>query len=300
MDLLTSMRVFTRVVEFESFARAARSEGLSPAMVSKHVAALEARLGVTLLARTTRRVRPTDAGLAFHDKCIDTLRLADDAISNVQAVSRAVDGTLRITAPLEFGNMHIAPLLPAIRRAHPGLVVSMLFSNRVVDLAEEGVDVAVRIAQKLDTQLAGRQVAASRLMLVASPAYLAANGLMRQPKEITRHPALCFSVGRWDTWSFKREDQEIRIKVAPALQSTSSEGLRQCALHDGGIALLPSFLVGEDVRAGRLRQVLPGWDMGTLNIYALYPQRKHHPARLRVFIDSLVAHFGEQSTRDPF
>lgn len=300
MDLLTSMRVFTRVVELESFSRAARSEDISPAMVSKHVAALEARLGVSLLVRTTRRVRATDAGAAFADRCAEALRAADAAVSTVQTVSRAVDGKLRITAPIEFGNMHIAPLLPAIRREHPSLQISMLSSNRVIDLVEEGVDVAVRIAERLDTRLAGRQIAVSRLMLVCSPAYLAENGPVRQPKDVLKHPALCFSVGSRDTWAFKRRGEDLRIKLAPALQSTSSEGLRQCALAGGGIALLPSFLVGEDVRTGRLQRLLPGWDTGTLKIYALYPQRKHHPARLRVFIDALLGSLGDVPNRDPF
>lgn len=300
MDLLTSMRVFTRVVELESFARAARSEDISPAMVSKHVAALEARLGVSLLVRTTRRVRATDAGAAFAERCAEALRAAEAAVSTVQTASRAVDGKLRITAPIEFGNMHIAPLLPAIRREHPGLQISMLSSNRVIDLVEEGVDVAVRIAERLDTRLAGRQIAVSRLMLVCSPAYLGESGPVRQPKDVLKHPTLCFSVGHRDTWTFKRRDEDLRIKLSPALQSTSSEGLRQCALAGGGIALLPSFLVGEDVRAGRLKRVLPGWDTGTLKIYALYPQRKHHPARLRVFIDALVGSLGDVPDRDPF
>jgi DNA-binding transcriptional LysR family regulator len=176
----------------------------------------------------------------------------------------------------------------------------MLFNNRVVDLVEEGVDVAVRVARRLDTQLAGRQVAASRLMVVGSPAYLSEHPTIRRPKDLAAHPALCFSVGSWDTWSFRRKAEDIRIKLTPALQSTSSEGLRQCALAGGGLALLPSFLVGEDVRAERLRQVLPAWDCGTLNIYALYPQRKHHPARLRVFVDALVERFGDVPTADPF
>lgn len=297
---MTSMRVYSRVVEFESFARAARAEGLSPAMVSKHVASLEKGLGVSLLVRTTRKVRTTDAGAVFHEKCLEALRATEAAVDSVRAASRAIDGTLRITAPVEFGNMHIAPLMPELRRAHPGLAISMLFNNRVVDLVEEGVDVAVRIAPRLDTQLAGRQIASSRLMVVASHAYLSSRAVIRRPKDVGGHPALCFSVGNWDTWSFRRKQEEVRTRLTPALHSTSSEALRQCALAGGGLALLPSFLVGEDVRAGRLRQVLPGWDCGTLHIHALYPQRKHHPGRLRVFVDALVGRFGGDPAADPF
>lgn len=111
---------------------------------------------------------------------------------------------------------------------------------------------------------------------------------------------MCFSVGGWDTWSFDRKADSIQIKLTPAIQSTSSESLRQCALAGAGLSLLPSFLVGEDVRAGRLKQVLPAWDCGMLNVYALYPQRKHHPARLRVFVDALLERFGNVPTQDPF
>ena len=292
MDRLTSMRVFARVVELSGFAAAARDVGLSTAMVSKHVAALERRLGVPLLARTTRRVAPTEAGQRFHAHCIEILRAVDEAELEAGAQALEPVGCLRITAPVELGQRHLAPLLAPLLRRHPQLSVWLDLSNRVVDLIEEGLDVAIRVAPELDTALHGRQVTSSRLLTVAAPSYLRRHGVPRTPDALSSHPTLAFAIGAGQHWVFARGDEQQTVKLVPRLLSTSSDALRQAACDGAGVAMLPTFLVDDEIASGRLRPVLRDWSLGTLKIYALYPARRTHPARLRVFLDALLGRFG--------
>lgn len=300
MDQLTSMRAFAKVVDLAGFAPAARALGISTPMVSKHVAALEARLGVPLLTRTTRRVAPTEAGQRFHTHCQEILAAVEEAEQEVSAQAASPVGCLRVTAPVEFGNLHIAPLLPALLRRHAGLTVSLDLSNRVVDLAEEGLDAAVRIAAALDSRLRGRHVASSRLVLVASPGYLKRRGTPKTPADLDRHATLSFALGPATAWPFTRAGTTLAHAVRPRLLSTSSEAVREACLQGEGVALLPTFLVGQHLAEGRLRTVLRDWEHGTLKVYVLYPDRRSHPARLRAFIDALVRRFGPDPQRDGF
>jgi DNA-binding transcriptional LysR family regulator len=300
MDQITSMTVFSKVVELAGFAAAGRSLGISTAMVSKHIAALEKHLGVPLLARTTRRVSPTEDGSRYYAHCQEILQLLADAEGELGLRSREPAGCLRVTAPVEFGNLHISPLVHALLRRHAGLSISMNLSNRVVDLAEEGLDVAVRIAADMDSSLRGRHIASSDLLLVASPQYLERRGTPRKPGELERHSLLTFSIGPGDNWPFTRANERFTLPVKARLLSTSSEALRQAACAGEGIALLPTFLVGDELERGTLVRVMPSWRHATLKIYVLYPNRRVQPARLRVFIDALVERFGEDPDRDGF
>lgn len=300
MDRLTSMQAFTQVAELSSFAAAARKLGMSPAMVTKHIAHLERLLNVTLLTRSTRKVSLTEAGAKYLHHCIEVLRLVAAASDQIAHQTDTPSGTLRVTAPVELGNRHIAPLIPQLITTHPQLCIQLDFSNRVVDLIEEGMDVAVRVAAKLDTALSGRQLASSRLVPVAAPSYLAQRGTPKKPEDLISHDALVFGVGDWAAWKYTNSRQAGTITVAPRMHSTSSEALRVAALEGAGISLLPTFLVGDDLRAGRLQPLLTRWNFGALGIHALYPQRRYHPARLRAFIDLLVAHFGGDPRCDPF
>lgn len=300
MDQLTSMRVFVRVVDLAGFAAAARMLDLSPAMVSKHVAALERRLGVPLLARTTRRVVPTEAGQRFHAHCVEILRAVDEAEQEVGTQAQEPVGCLRITAPVEFGQRHLAPLLPPLLRRHAQLSIYLDLSNRVVDLVEEGLDVAIRIAPALDTALRGRQITTSRLLLVAAPAYLRRQGTPKTPEALTQHTTLSFALGPGRHWVLARDGERRAVDVAPRLLATSSDAVREAALAGSGIAMLPTFLVDDALARGALRVVLPQWDIATLRIYALHPNRRTNPARLRVFLDALVERFGADPDTDGF
>lgn len=300
MDTLTSMRAFVHVAELASFSAAARRMQLSPAMVTKHIAHLEARVGATLLLRTTRKVTLTQAGAAYHLQCQEVLRLVADAEEGLGRQADEPVGTLRVTAPVELGNRHVAPLAAALLQAHPDLAIEFQFTNRVVDLAEEGVDVAVRVAPALDSGLPGRRIATSRLLPVASPAYLARHGMPVDPQDLSSHPALIFGIGDWRHWNAVRHPHSTAVKMCPRLRSSASETLREAALGDAGVSLLPTFLVGEDLRAGRLVPLLTDWDFGRLGIHLLYPQRRHRPARLRVFVEALTARLGTDPQADPF
>lgn len=300
MDRLTGMRVFVKVVDLGGFAAAARAVGLSTAMVSKHVAALEQRLGVPLLTRSTRRVAPTEQGRRYHALCTDILQAVDEADREVSLQARQPVGCLRLTAPVEFGNLHVAPLLAGLMRRHPGLSVNLDLSNRVVDLVEEGLDVAVRIASGLDTSLRGRHVTSSRLLLAAAPRYLRRHGRPRDPAQLAGHALLSFALGPGTSWTFERDGVRQVLQVRPRFLSSSSEALRVAACAGQGIALLPTFLAAPQLASGELQPVLPDWQYGTLRIYALYPARRTQPARLRVFIDALVERFGDDPDSDGF
>lgn len=300
MDRLTSMRVFVRVVDLNGFAAAARALGLSTAMVSKHVAALERRLGVALLARTTRRVAATEAGQRFHAHCVEILRAVDEAEQEVGAQAQSPLGCLRITAPVELGQRHLAPLLPPLLRRHPQLSVWLDLSNRIVDLVEEGLDLAIRVAPVVDSALRGRQLTSSRLLAVAAPSYLRRHGTPKTPEALSRHATLGFAVGAGLSWVFSRDGARHAVDIAPRLLSTSSDAVRQAACAGSGIAMLPTFLVDDELAQGLLRPVLGDWSLGTLKIHALYAARRTHPARLRVFLDALAERFGPDPEADGF
>lgn len=300
MDTLTSMRVFACVAELNSFSGAARRLAMSPAMVTKHMAGLERRLQATLLTRTTRKVALTEAGARYLRHCQDVLRLVAEAEEELGRQADDPSGLLRITAPVELGNRHVAPIVASLLERHPGLAIQFDFTNRVVDLMEEGFDAAVRVAARLDSGLAGRQVASSRLLPVASPAYLRAHGVPRDPRDLEGQPALVFGIGDWSRWTHGREQRTDRLLVTPRLRSSSSEALRIAALAGAGVSLLPTFLVGDDLRAGQLVPLLTAWDFGRLGIHLLYPQRRYRPARLRVFVDALLDRLGDDPQADPF
>lgn len=302
MDTLTSMRVFAGVADLGGFAAAARRLEMSPAMVTKHIAHLESRLHATLLIRTTRKVALTEAGARYLRQCQEVLRLVGEAEAELGQQQERPSGTLRVTAPVELGNRHVAPLVAPLLQAHPELAIQFDFTNRVVDLTEEGVDVAVRVAAQLDSSLAGRRIASARLLPVASPAYLARQGRPLQPADLSRHEALVFGIGDWTRWPYAHvgDGHSGAVPMAPRLRSSSSEALRGAALQGAGISLLPTFLVGDDLVAGTLEPLLTDWDFGRLGIHLLYPQRRFRPPRLRVFVDALLARFGDDPLADPF
>ena len=301
MDTFASIQAFVRVVESGGFAGAARSLGISTAMVSKHITALEARLGVRLLDRNTRKTAPTEAGQRYFEHCVDMLSSLEHAESELTDRCRTLRGTLRVTAPIEFGNAHLVPLVPDFLREYPHLKVVLDLSNRVVDLVAEGMDVAIRISQQLDSVMAGRQLASSSLMVLAAPEYLKQHGWPDTIEQLADLHALCFSVPAPMTeWRYRLNGQTGSVRVTSRLETTSSEALRSAAVRGSGITLLPTFVAGDDIAAGRLIQLFPDADFGALQIHVLYAHRRHVPAKVRAFIDFLLRQFGDVSSRDSF
>ncbi len=291
---LQQLASFIAVVNVGSFVGAADALGLSKAAVSRHVTDLETQLGVRLLHRTTRRLSLTDEGQRFHARATELLALAGELESETSAGSGEAAGVLRINAPLTFGNLHLAPLWPGFLAANPKVALDVTLNDRVVDLVEEGYDVAVRITNLASSQLVSRRLATTRVVLCASPAYLAEHGTPSHPRELAGHEVISYAY--WtggDDWRFTGADGEARVRVRPRIHTNSGDTCRIAALSGLGVVLQPDFLVGDDLRRGDLVELLPGWRSLELGIHAVYASRKHLPMKTRRLVDFLVEAFAK-------
>lgn len=300
MDTVMSMRAFARVVELGGLAAAARALGMSPAMVAKHVNSLEERTGARLLDRTTRLVRPTVSGHAYYQRLVAILDALDEAEAAAGADTATPKGRLRLTAPVELGQEHLASVIAEFLGLHPSVSIVSDFTNRSVDLVQEGFDLAIRVASRLDTGLIGRKLATSRFFVVASPDLLRRTGRPDEPQAFAGLPTLSFAVPmpRLE-WSWDGPDKG-HVRITPRLISSSSEALRIAACQGAGFTWLPSFICGRDIAAGNLVPVMTDRDWGSLSIYALYPHRRFVPNRLRLFLDLVSARFGGDPDGDPW
>jgi DNA-binding transcriptional LysR family regulator len=295
MDRFQEMRVFAGVVDAGSFVRAADELAVSKAAVSRVVADLEARLGVRLLHRTTRRLSLTGEGEVFHLRCKELLAAVQEAESEVTERSGRAVGTLKVTAPVTFGLLHLAPLWPGFLAAHPELALEVNLSDRQVDLVEEGVDLAVRIARLESSSLVSRQLSSTRLVLCASKRYLRAKGTPRQPKDLTRHDVLAYSLlAMGDAWEFEGPQGPVTVRVNPRVRTNSGDTCRAMALRGAGIILQPMFMVEDDLNSGALVELLPKYRSIEFGIYAVYPSRKHVLPKVRLLIDYLAQSFAKR------
>ena len=288
------MAVFARVVEAGSFSRAADALGMSKSAVSKQIARLEDRLGARLLNRTTRQLSLTEAGTAFYSGCQQLVSDAESAEAAVTHLAQAPRGTLHVNAPMTFGQQHVAPALPAFMAQHPDLAVDLQLNDRTVDLVDEGFDVAIRIGQLADSSLIAKRLAPLRGRLVASPEYLDHHGRPAHPSDLKHHTCLIYSyfaAGR--SWPFRGPDGPIRVPVDGRLEANNGDVLLTAARGGMGIAQLPTFICGDDLRAGRLESVLDAWlDPSDGAVHAVYPASRTVLPKVRVFIDFLAARFG--------
>lgn len=303
MDKFLEMRTFAAVVDAGSFVGAADALDLSKPAVSRHVNELEARLGVRLLQRTTRRLSLTSEGEVFHARCKELLAQVDEAEAEVSSRSGEATGLLKLSVPVTFGERHLAPLWPVFLAQHPRVSLDVSLADRTVDLVEEGFDLAIRIARLQASSLVSRRIATSRLHLCASPAYLAQHGTPQHPDELARHAVLAYTLlSTGEHWSFTGPEGEVAVNVNPRFRSNSGETCRSGALAGQGIILQPDFLVGPDLAAGTLVELLPQYRSLEFGIYAVYPTRKHVAPKVRRLIDFLVASFqtppesGQQAT----
>ncbi|MEP6558305.1 MAG: LysR family transcriptional regulator [Burkholderiales bacterium] len=289
MDKFQQMRVFAAVVDAGSFVGAAAAIELSKAAVSRHVQELEARLGVLLLQRTTRRLSLTDEGRAFHARCKDLLANVDEAEAEITVRAGEASGLLKINVPVSFGNLRLAPLWGAFLERNPKVTLDIVLADRVVDLVEEGFDMAVRIARLPDSSLVSRQLASTQLIVCASPAYLARHGTPQHPADLAHHAVVAYSLfSMGDNWQFEGPDGPASVKVRPRVYANSGDTCRAVALQHQGIVLQPSFLVGDDLKSGALVPLLPAYRSIKLGIYAVYPTRRHLSPKVRALVDFLV------------
>jgi DNA-binding transcriptional LysR family regulator len=299
VDHEENMKVFVQVAQHASFAAAARQLRISTASASKRVAALEARVGARLFDRTTRRVGLTEAGRIYLERCLECLHALEDADASVGELTKTPKGSLRVTAPLDFGE-HLTPVLADVMNAHPHLVADLRLTNRVVDMVEEGIDVGIRVAGSLDGHFVARPLARTRLAIFGAPAYLEKHGRPKRPEDLERHKNLIFTEPRpRDELVFSRNGRQVRVKLSPTLTSNHAAAL-QIALHKGvGLAMMPSFVAARDLEAGSIEAVLTDWSLPHLNVFAVYPHRRFLSPKVKVFVEALRAAFGDGS-RDPW
>ena len=292
MDRFKEMQAFAAVADAGSFVRAAEALQVSKTAVSRLIGDLEARLGVRLLHRTTRRLSLTAEGEVFHARCKALTADVEEAEAEVTARAGEAVGQLRLNVPVSFGLMHLAPLWPAFLQQHPKVTLDVTLADRIIDLVDEGYDLAVRIAQLPASSLVSRKIASTRLVLCASPDYLRRHGEPSHPADIARHTVFTYTLlATGDTWNFEGPDGPVEVKVTPRLRSNNGDTCCAAALQHQGIVLQPSFMVSHHLRAGALVQVLPQYRSLELGVYAVYASRRHVTPKVRVVIDFLVEAF---------
>ena len=290
MDRLNEMEAFVRVVDLGGFTDAAKKMGLSKSAVSKHVASLEDRLGARLLNRTTRRVSPTDIGLAFYDRAIRVLAEASEADAMVTAMQEAPRGELRVSAPVSYGFRRLAPAVSDFLRLYPDISVHMTLDDRFVELVAEGYDLAIRIGELPDSTLRARKLSEVSLHMVASPAYLAGRGVPRDIAELSEHELLHYSnLASGNFWRLLGPNgKERQVRATGRLTVNNGDALCRAALEGLGIAQAPDFILGDALETGALVEVLPETQRPPLGVFAIYPQGRFPQPKLRAFIDHLV------------
>ncbi|MEO8119510.1 MAG: LysR family transcriptional regulator [Rhodoferax sp.] len=294
MDRFLEMQTFNAVVDAGSFVKAADALDVSKAAVSRYVADLEARLGVRLLQRTTRRLSLTEEGQVFYARSKELLAGVEEAEIEVSSRSAAASGLLRVNAPLTFGIRHLAPLWGVFRTRYPNVTLDVTLADRVVDLVEEGYDVAIRIATLPSSTLVSKRLASTRMVLCASPQYLKLHGAPRQPAELAAHAVISYSY--WatrDEWHFDGPQGPVSVKTHPCMHTNNGDTCRAAALAHQGVILQPTFLVGDDLAAGTLVELMPEFHSLEMGIYALYPTRKHVSPKVRALVDFLAGHFAQ-------
>lgn len=286
MDRFQQLTSFVEVARRQSFARAAEQLGVNVSAVSRAVAALETRLGVRLLQRTTRRVALSEAGRVHFARCEALLAELESAEATVSESAGTLRGTLRVSAPSGFGHTHVVPIVPEFSARHAHLTLDLQLSNRYVDLIEEGFDLAIRVGTLEDSRLVARRLAPSRRVLVASSVYLQAHGRPRQPRQLAAHACLVLDIGPYpEQWELVKKNAKAVLRATGPLRCNNALALRDVCRAGLGIALLPQFAVAADLKRGDLKLVLPGWSTPEHGIYAVYPSYRFIPAKVRAFVD---------------
>lgn len=295
MDRLKQIESFVSAATRGSISAAARVEGVTPAIIGRRLDALETRLGVKLLLRTTRKLTITFEGQAFLEDCQKTLNDLANAEAAVSLGSVRASGQLRVSAPSGFGRRHVAPLVGEFMLGNPEVRVNLNLSDRLVDLVNENIDCAIRIGELTDSSLVSVRLGEMRRMVVASPAYLVAHGVPREPADLVGHN--CLSLGQQRGWLFKHpQTGEVEtLKVGGVFECNDGAVLHDWALAGRGLAWRSLWEVGQDLKEGRLTSVLDAWQAPPLGIYAVFPQRRHLPLRVRLFIDLLKDTYGRPS-----
>jgi len=290
MDTLQSMKVFRSVVDGGSFVAAARALDVSTAMASKHVANLEKRLGTRLLNRSSRHLSLTDAGRVYFEQVRDALDNLESAELAVGQTAVAPRGTLKVTAPVWFANAHFAKLLASYRARYPEVVLDVSLSDRIVDLVEEGFDLALRATTNPGSALIARPLHTIRFRFVAAPTYLAAHATPRTPEELATHATIGYTYSPFgDNWPLEGKAGVVNVPFTPTLRTNNTTLSYSMVLAGMAIAPLPPWLVDDDIAAGRLVELLPEHRLVAATLYAVYTSRRYLAPKVRTFVDHLAS-----------
>jgi DNA-binding transcriptional LysR family regulator len=294
MEMLNEMAMFAQVVDSGGFTAAARQLGITTSAVSRHVSRLETHLGGRLLLRTTRSLSLTELGQQVYAACSRMLSTAREVRAMAGSYSARPNGVLRVSAPVVFGQAWLAPRLPGFLELYPEVDVRLTLVDRTVDLAEEGVDLAIRIARELAPGLAARPLCAMRYVLVASPAYLAAHAAPEQPEDLLRHRCCYLGYDSFgSSWTLQRGGRQVSIEVPRRLTINNSAAIVALAEADGAVGLVPDFAARAALEAGRLQLLLPGWEFCAPysgSVHAVYTPGRHLALKVRALIDYLTEH----------
>ena len=293
MEDLQRMAIFARVVEEKSFSAAARRLGLSKSLVSKQVTQLERSVGARLLNRTTRALSLTEAGSVFYEHCSRIVEELEEAKLAVGRLHSEPRGLLRLTVPVAFGRLHIAPALSDFLERYPEMKIDMATTDRFADLAEEGYDVAIRIIDQPAPTLVARRLAPVNRKLVATPQYFERHGVPQTPQDLEKHNCLTYTYfNPQDPWRLRGPDGDISVRATGNLRVNDDDALAAAVVQGLGLALLPTFLIGGELQSGRLQAALSQYIPLERYIYAVYLANRHVSAKVRAFIDFLLDRFG--------
>lgn len=296
MDRFTEMEAFATVVDQGGFTDAAKKLGISKSAVSKHVSALEARLGARLLNRTTRRVSPTEIGLAYYDRARQVLNDAGEADSIVTAMQVAPSGQLRVSVATDFGVKHVSPIIGEFLAQYPEISVTVVLNNRYVELVSEGFDMAIRVGEREEGDLRTRKLSETALRMIASPDYFDRFGRPTRIDDLNAHQLLHYSTRSSDNvWTLTAPSGERRkVRTTGALSVNDGQSLLNAAIAGLGIAYLPCFLYADALRAGQVEEAIPALPVDRQGIFAVYPPGRFTQPKVRAFVDFLVTKFGDK------
>ncbi|PCI84442.1 MAG: LysR family transcriptional regulator [Hyphomicrobiales bacterium] len=301
MDLIDGMKSFAEVVKQGSFTLAAERLGISNKLVSKYVGQLEAHLGTRLLNRTTRSVSLTETGQLYFDNCVQIITDIETLEASLQTQTDQPRGRLYISAPSTFGELHIAPLISKFQAQYPDIVINLQMNDRYVNLVDEGFDLAIRIGTLEDSALIARKLAPAQILTCASPEYLASSPPIMHPDDLKNHRCIAdTNLRNGKSWPFLINGMKQLYNIESTLSVNSATATRALALAGSGIAICPSYVVGEDIAAGQLKIVLSEFNAFDMNVYAVYNNAVLVPPKIRAFVSFLVNAFKGQPSWDTF
>lgn len=285
MDRFAAMETFVRVVDTGSFSAAARQLNLGQPAISKTIAHLEERLGVRLLMRSTRGLSATEAGLRFYERARRALDEAEEADLAARGEGGGLTGLLRVSGATTFTRIHVIPKLGAFSSAHPDLHVEMVLDDRVIDLVEEGIDLALRMGDLADSTATARRLATSPRSVFATPAYLARRGSPQTPAELVDHDAILYTQGRFASWVFRNGTRDVSVAVSGRLRLSSAEATRAAVLADLGLTIASDWMFSPELASGAVVKVLPDWQIPSIDLWALFPSGRLASAKARAFAE---------------